>query len=115
MALPSLPLAGGSKEGKRFNASRRLISPASFLTSSDDSERNTPKWNSNNEDYVRKKPLRHGCDRGDLVELSFAKHNVLQRCVSKLLINRPTADKIKQIGTTCFEKRVQGNHNLMLD
>ena len=25
---------------------------------------------------VRKKQLRHGCDRGDLVELSFVKHNV---------------------------------------
>ena len=26
---------------------------------------------------VRKKPLRHGCDWGDLVELSFVKQNVL--------------------------------------
>ena len=26
---------------------------------------------------VRKKPLRNGCDLGDLVELSFVKHNVL--------------------------------------
>ena len=34
---------------------------------------------------VRKKPLRHGCDWGDLVELSFVKQNVLQRRVSKLL------------------------------
>ena len=28
---------------------------------------------------VRKKPLRHGCDRGGLVELSFVKQNVLQQ------------------------------------
>ena len=47
---------------KRINASLRLISPASFHTSSDDRERNTQKWNSNNNHYVRKKPLRHGCD-----------------------------------------------------
>ena len=33
---------------------------------------------------VRKKQLRHGYDRGDLVELSFVKHNVLQRRVSVL-------------------------------
>ena len=56
LALLSLPLAGGPREGKRFNAS-------SFHTSSDNRERNTQKWNSNNKfkDYVRKKPLRHGC------------------------------------------------------
>ena len=89
LVLPSLPLAGGWKEGKHFNASRRLISPASFHTSSDNSERNTQKWNSSSKDYVRKKPWRHGCDWGDLVELSFANHNVLQRCVSKLL-NKPS-------------------------
>ena len=38
---------------------------------------------------VRKKPLRHWCDRGDLVEGSFAKQNVLQRHVSKLLNEPP--------------------------
>ena len=38
---------------------------------------------------VRKKPLRHGCDWGDLVELSFVKQNVLQRRVSKLLNEPP--------------------------
>ena len=36
-----------------------------------------------------------------LVELSFVKHNVLQPR------NLPTADKIKQTGTTCLEKRGQ--------
>ena len=38
---------------------------------------------------VRKKPLRHGCYWGDLVELSFVKQNVLQRRVSKLLNEPP--------------------------
>ena len=38
---------------------------------------------------VRKKPLRHWCDWGDLVELSFVKQNVLQRRVSKLLNEPP--------------------------
>ena len=61
LALLTLPLAGGLGEGERFNASWWLISPASFHTSSDNRERNTQKWNSNNKDYVRKKPLRHGC------------------------------------------------------
>ena len=63
LVLPSLPLAGGSKEGKRL-LNKRLpsFSPASFHTSSDNSERNTQKWNSSSKDYVRKKPLRHGCD-----------------------------------------------------
>ena len=38
---------------------------------------------------VRKKPLRHWCDWGDLVELSFVKQNVLQRRVGKLLSELP--------------------------
>ena len=38
---------------------------------------------------VRKKPLRHWCDWGDLVEGSFVKQNVLQRRVSKLLNESP--------------------------
>ena len=79
LALLSLLLAGGPRKGKRFNASLRLISPTSFHTSS---ERNTQKWNSNNKHYVRMKPSRHGCDRGDLVELNSVKHS-LQR----LLVN----------------------------
>ena len=44
---------------------------------------------------VRKKPLRHGCDCGDLVELSFEKQNVLQRPVSKLL-NEPSYGRQNQ-------------------
>ena len=88
LALLSLLLAGGPRKGKRFNASLRLISPTSFHTSSDNRERNTQKWNSNNKHYVRMKPSRHGCDRGDLVELNSVKHS-LQRRVSKLLIKLP--------------------------
>ena len=60
---------------------------------------------------VRKKPLRRSCDWGDLVEGSFVKQTVLQRRVSKLLIEHPYADKIKQTGATCLEKLVQWNHN----
>ena len=50
LALLLLPLAGGPKDGKRFDADWRLISSASFHTSSDNCERNTQKWNSNNKD-----------------------------------------------------------------
>ena len=50
LALLLLPLAGGPKDGKRFDADWRLISSASFHTSSDNCERNTQKWNSNNRD-----------------------------------------------------------------
>ena len=81
LALLSLLLAGGPRKGKRFNASLRLISATSFHASSDNRERNTQKWNSNNKHYVRMKPSRYGCDRGDLVELNSVKHS-LQRRVS---------------------------------
>ena len=50
-ALLLLPLAGGPKGGKHFDADWtdwRLISFASFHRSSDNCERNTRKWNSNN-------------------------------------------------------------------
>ena len=50
LALLLLPLARGSKGGKRFDADWRLISSTSFHTSSDNCERNTQKWNSNNKD-----------------------------------------------------------------
>ena len=50
LLLLLLPLAGGPKDGKRFDADWRLISSASFHTSSDNCERNTQKWNSNNKD-----------------------------------------------------------------
>ena len=58
---------------------------------------------------VRKKPLRHWCDWGDLVELSFMKQNVLQRSVSKLL-NEPPYGRQNQ--TNSLEKLVLWNHNL---
>ena len=45
-----LSLAGGPKDGKCFDADWRLISSASFHTSSDNCERNAQKWNSNNKD-----------------------------------------------------------------
>ena len=70
LALLLLPLAGGPHDGERFAADWKLISSASFHTSSDNCERNTQKWNSNNRD-CKKKTLKHGCDWGDLVELSF--------------------------------------------
>ena len=38
---------------------------------------------------VRKKPLRHWCDWGQLIEGSFVKQNFLQRRVSKLLKEAP--------------------------
>ena len=79
LALLSLPLAGGPKDGKHFDAHWRLISTASFHTSSDNFERNTQKSNLNNKDSVRKKQLRLGCNRRDLVKLSFVRHNALQR------------------------------------
>ena len=50
LALLLLPLTGGPKDWKRFDADWRLISSASasFHTNSDNCERNTQKWNSNN-------------------------------------------------------------------
>ena len=49
-----LPLAGGPKDRKPFDADWRLfISSASFHTSSDNCERNTQKWNSSNRDYKK--------------------------------------------------------------
>ena len=50
MALLLLPLAGGPKDWKYFDADWRLISSASFHTRSDNCERDTQKWNSNNRD-----------------------------------------------------------------
>ena len=50
LALLLLPLAGGPKDGKRFDADWRLISSTSFHTRSDNCERNTQKCNSNNKD-----------------------------------------------------------------
>ena len=53
LALLLLPLVGGPKDGKRFDADWRLISSASFHTSSVNCERNTQKWNSNNRDFKK--------------------------------------------------------------
>ena len=53
LALLLLPLAGGPKDGKRFDADWRLISSASFHTSSDNCGRNTQKWNSHNKDCTK--------------------------------------------------------------
>ena len=50
LALLLLLLARGPKDGKHFDANWRLISSASFHTSSDNCERKTQKWNSNNKD-----------------------------------------------------------------
>ena len=41
------------------------------------------------------------------MELSFAKLMCYNDVLVNFLIKRPTADKIKQTGTTCVEKRVQ--------
>ena len=54
LAFLSLRLAGGLREGRRFDAYQRLIFPTSFHTSSDNREINKQKWNSNNKDYVRR-------------------------------------------------------------
>ena len=80
-----LPLAGGSKDAKRFDADWRLISSLQaqiILKGIRRNETATIKT-------VRKKPLRHWCGWGDLVEGSFVKQNVLQRRVSKLLNEPP--------------------------
>ena len=53
LALLLLPLAGGPKDWKHFDADWRLISSASFHTSSDNCERNTQKRNSNDKDYKK--------------------------------------------------------------
>ena len=50
LVVLKLSLAGGPKDGKRFDADWRPISSASFHTSSDNCERNMQKWNSNNKD-----------------------------------------------------------------
>ena len=101
-ALLSLPLAGGPREVKCFNASWRLISPASFHTSSDNRERNTQKWNSNNKVYVRRKTLIHGC----CWEILWNKlrETFCNDVLVKFSTNLPTAVKIKQTGTTCLSK-----------
>ena len=67
LALLLLPLAGGLKDGKRFDADWRLISSARFHPSSDNCERIRRNETATIK-TVRKKPLRHWCDWGDLME-----------------------------------------------
>ena len=103
LALLLLPLAGGPKDGKRFDADWRLISSASFHTSSDNCERNTQKWNSNNKD----------CKKETIETLmwlrrsyggSFVKQNVLQRRASKLLNEPPYGRQNQTNGRYMFRK-----------
>lgn len=96
LAFLSLPLAGGLREGRRFDAYQRLIFSTSFHTSSDNRDRNMQKWNSNNRGYVRKKPLRHGSDWGDPRRswLREAHCSLQRRVLVNCLLNPLTADKI---------------------
>ena len=69
------------KENTLMTVENLVLPPADHI-SSDNRVKNTQKWNTNSKDYVRKKPLRNGCDWGDLVVLSFVKHNDSQRSVT---------------------------------
>ena len=64
---------------------------------------------------VRKKPLRHWCDWGDLVEGSLAKQNVLQRRVSKLLNESPYGRQNRTNRRYTFWKTSDMNDNIILD
>ena len=88
LSLLLLLLAGDPKDGKRFDVDWRLISFASFHTSSDNRERNTQKWNSNNRDCKIETIetlmwLRRSCG------IKLREKNALQRRVSKLLNEPP--------------------------
>ena len=87
LAFHSLPLTRGPREEKRFNASWTMLKAYSSrqlpYTSSDNRERNTQQWNSKKKYHVRKKPLIHGCNWRDLVELSFVEHNAFCNDVTK--------------------------------
>ena len=116
LALLLLPLAGGPKDWKHFDADWRLISSASFHTSSDNCERNTQKWNGNNKDCKK-----------ETIETNDVTEEILWRGASwsrmfcnDALVNfvkwiSLTADKIKQTGATCLEKLVPWNHNIIFD
>ena len=96
-ALLLLPLAGGPKGGKRFDADWtdwRLISSASFHRSSDNCERNTQKWNSNNKD-CKKKTIETLIWLSRSCGIKLRRRNVSQRHVSKLL-NEPPYGRQKQ-------------------
>ena len=77
LALLLLPLAGGPKDGKHFDADWRLISSASFHTSPLQIIVKGIRRNETAINAVRKKPLRHWCGWGDLMQLSFVKQNLL--------------------------------------
>ena len=62
---------------------------------------------------VRKKPLRHWCDWGDLVEGSFVKQNVLQRRVSKLL-NEPPYGRQNQTNRRYMPSAMKSWYNFWL-
>ena len=82
MALLLLPLTGGPKDWKHFDADWRLISSVSFHTRSDNCERDTQKRNSNNRDCKKETidTLWRGASRSRMF---------LQRRVSKLLNESP--------------------------
>ena len=64
---------------------------------------------------VRKKPLRHWCDWGDLVKGSFVNQNVLQRRVSKHLNEPPYGRENQTNRRHMFRKtRVPWNHIIAL-
>ena len=105
LSLLLLPLAGGPKAGKRFDADWRLISSASFPTSQG-IVKGIRIYETATIETVRKKLLRHGCDWGDLVEASWSRMFCNDAFVN-FKINHPTADQIKQTGATCLEKLVQ--------
>ena len=89
LALLLLPLVGGPKMGSAL-----MPIECSFLQPASIQAQIIVKGISRNETEtirtVRKKPLRHWWDWGDLVELSFEKQNVLQRRVCKLLSEPPS-------------------------
>ena len=117
LALLLLPLAGEPKDGKHFDADWRLITSARASIQAQIIVKGTRRNETATIKTVRKKPLKRWCDscqRGDFVELSFVKQNVLQRCASKLLNEPPYGRQIKQTDATCFQKLVQWNHNMII-
>ena len=70
-----MPLAGGPEDGNCFDTDWKLISSASIQAQI--IEKGICRNETATIETVRKKPLRYGCDWGDLVELSFVKQNVL--------------------------------------
>ena len=99
LALLLLPLAGGPKDGERFGVDWRLISSASFHTSSDNSESNTRKWNSKNKD----------CKKYTIETLMWLRRS----CAIKLRkAQRPTKSN-KEERTICLQKLAPRNYDAM--